>query len=264
MKRNILLLVLLGLTCVFLYSQDFILLYKQNLELPISIPLEDVEYILHDNDTVQSIVTKTGTIETPVSEIDSLAFVFIVSCPDDNHPHLIDLGLPSGTKWACSNIGADGPDGFGNYYSWGETEVKSHYAWDNYAYLDENDAYLHFGEDIAGTDFDVAHVLWGGAWRMPTVDQIKELIVNCKRRQSSQNGVDGLLVTGPNGERIFLPAAGYSRDDNIGGKSSCGNYWSSTVHILNNDAFGLYFDSRGWYWGYSNRFDGRSVRPICP
>ena len=179
MKRAYSLLVLLWFTSSFLFSQDYLVLYRQNGGQPISIPLLDIECILHDNDSVQTIVTKTGYIETPIQEIDSLVFVSIHACLDENHPHIIDLGLPSGTKWACCNIGADVPEDFGGFYAWGETLEKSHYALDNYAYLDEYDQYFLLGEDIAGTAYDVSYVNWGDSWRMPTDEQIKELLDNC-------------------------------------------------------------------------------------
>ena len=58
-----------------------------------------------------------------------------LSCPDNHHPHLINLGLPSGTLWACCNVGATTPEGSGGYYAWGETEEKSEgYDWKNYIY----------------------------------------------------------------------------------------------------------------------------------
>ena len=262
MKRAYSLLVLLWFTSSFLFSQDYLVLYRQNGGQPISIPLLDIECILHDNDSVQTIVTKTGYIETPIQEIDSLVFVSIHACLDENHPHIVDLGLPSGIKWACCNIGADVPEDFGGFYAWGETLEKSHYALDNYAYLDEYDQYFLLGEDIAGTAYDVSYVNWGDSWRMPTDEQIKELLDNCTCKWFLLNEVCGLLVTGSNGATIFLPAAGYSRDGIIGGVSSGGNYWSSTVRPQNNDAFGLYFDCEGWYRGFSSRYDGRAVRAV--
>ena len=263
MKRAYSLLVLLGLACLILFSQDYLVLYRLKDRQPISIPLIDVECILHDNDSVQTIVTKSGTIETFISEIDSLAFVSIHACIDENHPHMIDLGLPSDTKWACCNIGADAPEGYGSLFAWGETEEKTRYALNNYAYLDENEKYDYLGEDIAGTAYDVSYVNWGDSWRIPSDEQIKELLDNCTFKWFSLNEVCGLLVAGSNGATIFLPAAGYGRDSINGGIGTGGNYWSSTALTENNDAYGLYFDAEGWYRGYSSRYDGRTVRAVC-
>ena len=86
-----------------------------------------------------------------------------LSCPDNNHPHMIDLGLVSGKKWACCNVGAGGPTGTGNYYAWGETMAKMDYSIYTYKCSDGTRASCHFlGNDIAGTCYDVAHVKWGG------------------------------------------------------------------------------------------------------
>ena len=84
------------------------------------------------------------------------------SCPDDNHPHAIDLGLPSGTKWACCNVGTTTPEGYGGYYAWGETEEKEIYDWTTYIHCDGSMETCHdLGSDIAGSEYDVAHVQWG-------------------------------------------------------------------------------------------------------
>jgi len=189
-------------------------------------------------------------------------------CPDDNHPHMIDLGLPSGTKWACCNVGATTPEGYGGYYAWGETEEKSDYSWESYAYtIYDSDGNVYgctnIGSDIAGTSYDVAHVKWGGSWHMPTLAQIQELVNNCT--WSWQNGVYGRLVTGPNGNSIFLPAAGYRYGTSLNIAGSYGGYWSSTA---NEDgfysAYYLGFNGGGNYWSDDyNRSVGQSVRPVA-
>lgn len=131
------------------------------------------------------------------------------SCPDDNHPHAIDLGLPSGTKWACCNVESSSPEGYGGYYAWGETEEKSDYDRYTYKYYNDITGYIiNIGSNISGTQYDVAHVKWGGSWRMPTKDEIEELVNNCTWKWTTYNGVNGQLVTAPNGNSIFLPAAG--------------------------------------------------------
>lgn len=96
------------------------------------------------------------------------------------HPHAIDLGLPSGTMWACCNMGAKSPTEYGGYYAWGETEEKSYYGWNTYAYCDGSQTTCHnIGSDIAGTQYDVAHVKWGSTWRMPAIEQFEELNTAC-------------------------------------------------------------------------------------
>ena len=196
------------------------------------------------------------------------------SCPDDNHPHAIDLGLPSGTKWACCNVGADIPEAYGGYYAWGETEEKDIYDWSTYIFSDGSMDTCHdIGSDIAGTEYDVAHIQWGASWVMPSQEQINELVNNCTYTWTSINDVWGGIFTGPSGGTIFLPGAGYRWLDDLyhagsggylKGYYCSGYYWSSTQHpaSLGNSSFSLYMDS-----GYStsngfNRYYGYTVRPV--
>jgi hypothetical protein len=104
----------------------------------------------------------------------------VLSCPDENHPHSIDLGLPSGTKWACCNIGASNPEESGGFYAWGETTNKNDFSWATYIHCDGSYDTCHdLGADIAGMSYDVAHEKWGDKWQMPSSEQINELIKNC-------------------------------------------------------------------------------------
>ena len=167
------------------------------------------------------------------------------SCPDSNHPHAIDLGLPSGTKWACCNVGANTPEGYGGYYAWGETEEKEIYDWTTYIHCDGSEETCHdIGSDIAGTEYDVAHIQWGGSWVMPSQDQINELTGKCTCTWTIKNGVMGDLFTGPNGGTIFLPVLYFWWNDRANSVvpdfnnvdldrvtdelPSAGSYWSST------------------------------------
>lgn len=149
-------------------------------------------------------------------------------CPDDNHPHTIDLGLPSGTKWACCNVGTSSPEGYGGYYSWGETIEKSDYTHDTYKHYINDSYIIGIGTNISGTEYDVAHVKWGGSWRMPTNEENYELSTICFWKWTSHNSVNGMLVTGPNGNSIFLPAAGIRTGTELNATGSYGNYWSGT------------------------------------
>ena len=191
------------------------------------------------------------------------------SCPDDNHPHAIDLGLSSGTKWACCNVDTDypekqSPSNHGGYYAWGETETKSKYDWSNYIHCDgsENTCY-DIGSDIAGTEHDVAHVQWGGSWVMPSDGQIQELISNCSYTWTTKNGVAGGLLTGPSGGTIFLPEADICWNGFLECSMPGGYYWSSTLSPKNsNNAYRLCFDSWGGSGGGEYRGIGLTVRPI--
>ena len=135
------------------------------------------------------------------------------ACPDNNHPHVIDLGL-EWSNWACCNIGASSPLEYGNYYAWGETAPKSVYTRDTYAYYDHNTySYTIVGNDpgpwyvgVDGTEYDAAVVNWGNnGWQMPSTSLQRELVEKCSREWTQLNGVNGILVTGPNGGQIFLP-----------------------------------------------------------
>lgn len=138
----------------------------------------------------------------------------------------VDLGLS--VKWATCNVGASSPSGYGNYYAWGETSTKSSYTSDNYKYDLGWVGSQDIGGDISGTEYDAARANWGAAWRMPTLDELKELEEKCTWTWTSQDGHYGYRVTGPNGKSIFLPAAGYYDDGGLHHESE-GLYWSSVV-----------------------------------
>lgn len=241
---------------------------------------------------VQEIYTSKGVSRHSLETISRMEFIPIEkalsTCPDDNHPHAIDLGLPSGTKWACCNVGANVPEGYGGYYAWGETEEKEFYNDVTYLYgsgvdsggdgwyddYHENGLYGEWqdiGSDIAGTSYDVAHVTWGGSWCMPSLDQMKELLDNCSSSWASFNGVQGRLFKGKNGCSMFLPAAGYRWDGgyfNDGNYGYHGYYWSSkqTYGFDHYYAYHLFIFCGDAYWNgqYSyNRVYGSSVRPVC-
>ncbi|MCD8235576.1 MAG: hypothetical protein LUD00_02745 [Prevotellaceae bacterium] len=186
------------------------------------------------------------------------------TCPDANHPHAIDLGLPSGTKWCCCNVGASSPEGYGGYYAWGETSEKSVYDRDTYTFYDSLTGGVNIGSDISGTQYDVAHVRMGAPWRMPSHEQQRELLVHCTQEWTQQNGVNGILVTGPNGGQVFLPAAGNRGLGDLYNVGSYGDYWSGSLSPDDDDyACYLLFGSDGWYWYDSRRGHGQSVRPVC-
>ena len=181
-------------------------------------------------------------------------------CPDGNHPHMIDLGLPSGTKWACCNVGANKPEEYGGYYAWGETETKSNYSGATHQYY-KNGSYQSLGVDIAGTRYDVAHVKWGGSWVMPTKEQQDELRNNCTYKWTIVNGVKGGKFTSKkNGKSIFLPAAGGRYDSGLRNAGSYGYYWSGPSYTGN--AYYLGFNSGDTYTNDCARYGGFTVRPV--
>ncbi len=186
------------------------------------------------------------------------------SCPDSNHPHMIDLGLPSGTLWACCNVGASKPEEYGNYYAWGETQPKSVYDSDNYQLYNSNTGYVNCGSDIAGTSYDAATANWGAPWRMPSKAQINELLNNTTSTWTTENGVYGRKFTGSNGGTVFLPAAGNRWNSGLRYAGSGGFCWSSTlVGSAPDSAFYLCFTSgTAGCNGNGGCNGGQSVRPV--
>ena len=189
-------------------------------------------------------------------------------CPDSHHPHAIDLGLPSGTKWACCNVGANKPEGYGEYYAWGETNHKKDYDKSTYSlYNEANQSFKDIGNSISGTQYDVAHVKWGGSWNMPTDEQTKELKNKCKTSWVTLNGTKGVKIIGPNGRSIFLPASGYPEPGRARylERGENGYYWVGVLHPKYGkvSAYSMDFDS--YYLNcdsWHSRDTGQLVRPV--
>ncbi len=176
----------------------------------------------------------------------------------------VDLGLS--VNWASWNVGASSPEEYGGYYAWGETEEKSDYDWDTYKYYNpQTGDVINIGSNISGTKYDVARQKWGGSWRMPTKAEMYELTSKCTWTWYQYKGVWGQKVTGPNGNSIFLPAAGDRGGTSLDGDGSGGYYWSATFceDYYGNYAWYLGFRN-GHYYGYNNyvRSSGLSVRPV--
>ena len=174
-------------------------------------------------------------------------------CPDDNHPHMIDLGI--GAKWACCNVGAHEPEGYGGYYAWGETAEKDDYSKENYLFYSR--------ENISGTQYDAARVNWGAPWRMPNKAEWGAFYRNCSSEWTTVNGIYGRRFTGPNGNSIFLPAAGYREDGNLIRRGRDGCYWSGPIY--SEDwwyVWKLSFTDGKTEWYFHHRTHGLSVRPV--
>lgn len=177
----------------------------------------------------------------------------------------VDLGLPSGTKWANMNVGATKPEDYGSYFAWGETEEKEVYNWSTYIHCDGSRETCHdIGTDIAGTQYDVAHVQWGGSWKMPNRDQVRELSNNCTSEWTTVNGINCIKLTGPNGNSIFLPATGALYNDGPSYVGESGYYWSSSYDEHEQDiATHLYLYSGGVFKGSGEgRCVGMTIRPV--
>ena len=199
----------------------------------------------------------------------------------------VDLGLPSGLKWATCNVGATAPEEYGNHYAWGETEPKTTYDSSTYKWCNGSSSTLTKyntssergtvdNKTVLDPEDDAAHVNWGGAWRMPTRAEWLELYENCIWKGTDDyngTGVAGQIVTGLNGNSIFLPVAG-NRAPQDNERDYCGYYWSSSLDMgealekeirePNEDrAWDMSFQSQRYRgWSISSRSDGNSVRPV--
>ena len=189
----------------------------------------------------------------------------------------VDLGLPSGLKWASCNVGATAPEDYGNYYAWGETETKADYSWATYMYA--NGAYNKLTKYCTNASYgdngftdnkttldpedDAAHVNWGGDWRMPTDAEWTELREQCTWTWTMQNGVYGYQVTSKiNSNSIFLPAAGYRYDTRLYYAGNDGRYWSSSLFAgYQNNAWSISFNPKTGRDYYGRNF-GFPVRPV--
>ena len=189
----------------------------------------------------------------------------------------IDLGLPSGTLWATCNVGAEVPEGYGDYFAWGETQTKDSYNWSNYQHSMGSSKTLTkycnntiFGNDgftdtltILLPEDDAATANWGDGWYMPTKDQWQELCDNTTSTWTTQNGVNGRLFEASNGNSLFLPATGDLWDNEHSSLGDKGYYWSSSLFEIPEGAWYFYFYSGNKYVnGDGYRGSGWSVRPV--
>ena len=190
----------------------------------------------------------------------------------------VDLGLPSGIKWASFNVGATSPEGYGDYFAWGETSAKNDFNNDTYAHFKgnypnqiteycNNNYYGYEGytdtKTVLDSDDDAATANWGNYWRMPTSTEMKELLDNCTLTKATINNMSGYKVTSNSGKSIFLPAAGFKDSLGFYEINISGCYWASTLYtddcffadimVCSSEDMGIYSSDRTW---------GLSVRPV--
>ena len=205
---------------------------------------------------------------------EGIGVELVATAPEHDY---VDLGLPSGLLWATCNVGADTPEGYGDYFAWGETQTKDTYDKSNYQYYYPitfqltkycnmaNDGYNGFIDNLTTleSEDDAATANWGNGWRMPTQEEFKELLDNTTVTWTTQNGVNGRLFTATNGNSLFLPAAGYYKESNLNKVGNQGRYWSSTLYTENNYyAWILYFNNSVCYKNSDYRYYGLSVRAV--
>ncbi|MDO5447394.1 MAG: Ig-like domain-containing protein, partial [Prevotellaceae bacterium] len=227
------------------------------------------DFIADDNFEVGDRVVLIGTkssYASVVEMIDAVCFRHIKPT-EPGKPEAVDLGLS--VKWANCNVGADSPEGYGDYFAWGETKPKDDYSWDTYFDRNSEGGFMRY--DVSKSNLvlfpedDAAYVNWGSDWRMPTLEEQKELIENCKWELTTQNGVKGYKVTSKtNNNYIFLPQAGMrvnNWETSYPGSRGC--YWSSTFDTgSSSNAYYMITQNTGKSWGYEQRRVGYSVRPV--
>lgn len=205
----------------------------------------------------------------------------------ENGHEWVDLGLPSGTKWATCNLGANKPENRGNYYAWGETKTKSNFSSTNYSLWNGNyksitkynfsSSYGIVDNKLTFADYqyadDAARASWGGSWRVPTYEELIELMSRCDIQviaNYENTGVRGALLTSKkNNKSIFLPAAGYKIDTQTTDASYC-YYWSSSLynntdpeHISPYNARAIRISQSGSYSSLAYfRYYGFLIRPV--
>lgn len=203
----------------------------------------------------------------------------------------VDLGLS--VKWATCNVGANTPEEFGDYFAWGETQPKEVYNDSTYKYYKHNGynsvGYAEYkvtkyctdsdygtvdNKTVLDLEDDAAHVNWGGAWRMPTMEEQQELRDNCTWICTVQNGIIGHIAKSEiNGNSIFLPLTGIASEEEGGGlkeinihyAGAWGMYWgSSTDWSMGGKVIDLRSDGGNWNYDDYNREVGLPIRPVLP
>ena len=182
-------------------------------------------------------------VEYDITRVKEVTFV--ETAPEEQH-EWVDLGLPSGTLWATCNVGASSPEEYGDYFAWGETVQREDYTPAAYAYnniMETITAYNAQSDDrCLLPEYDAATANLGTEWRMPTREEFDELYRETTFVWTTLNGVEGRLLTGRNGNSIFLPATGFYLDDKLI-CTGLGIYWSSSLQTTSQvSAWSLHFD----------------------
>ena len=176
-----------------------------------------------------------------IADVAGLIDYLLMGTWNEDYHEYVDLGLPSGTLWATMNIGAFAPYDYGDYFAWGETGPKPSYEWATYKWCNGSSESLtkYCTDSDYGTvdnktelelEDDAAYVNWGPSWRTPTAEQMQELIDNCDWLNCTIHGVWCQVITGPNGNTMILPVAGYRNDAAYVGASSMCDYWLRTLN----------------------------------
>lgn len=194
----------------------------------------------------------------------SLLLALVPAAVSVAQPSAVDMGLS--VKWATCNLGAETPQGSGDFYAWGETAVKADYSGDTYYWSANPTKYTErfiLNRQLDAGD-DAVQALLGGSWRMPTFAEMNELVQQCDWQWTTLDGVNGYRVTSrTTGGSIFLPAAGYKEGKEVLFAGSAGRYWTATRHPYHaNCAMELFFSSDYHYAYFYRRLRGYPIRPV--
>ena len=239
-----------------------------------------IDAILGDTHKVNCDVNNDG--EVNIADVNAVIDIIMGGSTPTVEHEWVDLGLPSGTLWATCNVGANAPEEYGDYFAWGETAPKYYYSWSTYKWYKSDANYSGFtkyciyssncyngftdGKTELDPADDAATANWGSGARMPSMEQIDELVNNCTWQWTRRNGVNGRLVTGLNDNSIFLPAAGWRLYKDLHGAGFWGYYSSRALSPYcpyNTNSYTVYFNSGNVYSGNSySRAYGFVVRAV--
>lgn len=253
MKKQIVSMMMFVICFMFVGTEAMaqgVVVYKKNGEV-MKVPYEELDSIVTYNDEGEDII-QTEMVQ--------------------GH-ECVDLGLS--VKWATCNVGANSPEESGDYYAWGETSTKSEYSWKTYKWCNgtgrsltkycDNSTYGNVDhKTVLDKSDDVAYVRWGNKWRIPTHEEFEELCDKCQMEETTLKGINGVLITAPNGNSIFLPYSGWYTENGLNYLGKGASYWGANVQdVRSYDASRLFrtdYDISPSYSG--NRCFGFPVRPV--
>lgn len=230
----------------------------------------------------QSYITGEDVLLPNVSYCASEVHVHYNPIVDPYNGHAyVDLGLPSGTKWATMNVGATTETDYGLYFQWGDTqgytanqvgsgEGQKYFGWADYKWTEDvGSTFTKYnstdGKTVLDLEDDAVAVAWGGSWHMPTEAQFQELIDNTDKEWTTVNNVNGYKFTSKTDSTkyIFIPAGGGCGDGVVSVVGTLGTVWASVLSSRSVDgAWDFSFDSVGTDIGNNARYSGQSVRGV--
>ncbi len=208
----------------------------------------------------------TMKIKTCITVLCALCSISAVHSQSAQPIERVDMGLS--VDWATVNLGASQPEEAGGYFGWADptgTETSTDVFDNNRNWVSDLYGGVNPLSDICGTDLDIVHLRLGEGWRMPSLDELNELL-SCPRRWIKQNGVNGYEFTGKNGNVIFIPAAGARNGENMNYVGAVGYYWTGTLGadptLHNQRAHRLYMGAEGVNSHPAIRYSGFQIRPV--